>query len=72
MHVFLTSALVEGYWPAALPGLLTSEERTPGAHWIGGWVGPRTGLDNVKRRRILPLPGLELQPLSRPTHSQTL
>jgi hypothetical protein len=20
-------------------------ERTPGTHWIGGWVGPRAGLD---------------------------
>jgi hypothetical protein len=26
------------YAPAALP---------PGAHWIGHWVGPRTGLDDV-------------------------
>jgi hypothetical protein len=26
-------------------------------------VGPRTGLDNVEMRKILPLPGLELEPL---------
>jgi hypothetical protein len=32
--------------PAALP----SEERTPGTQWIGGCVGPRTGLDDVKKR----------------------
>jgi hypothetical protein len=22
----------------------------PDAHWIGGWVGPRTGLDAVVKR----------------------
>jgi hypothetical protein len=33
---------------------------------------PRTGLDDVKGRKILPLPGLELQPLSRSAHSQLL
>jgi hypothetical protein len=27
-------------------------ERAPGTHWIGGWVGPRTGLDAVKKRKI--------------------
>jgi hypothetical protein len=31
----------------------------PGTHWIGGWVGPGTGLDDVKRK-FLPLPGLEV------------
>jgi hypothetical protein len=24
---------------------LTPGERAPGTHWIGGWVGPRGGLD---------------------------
>jgi hypothetical protein len=28
-------------------------ERTPGTHWIGGWVGPRAGLDAEARRKIL-------------------
>jgi hypothetical protein len=32
-------------------------------HFIGSWVGPRTGLDNVKNRKIFPLPGLEIRPL---------
>jgi hypothetical protein len=31
--------------PAALP---------PVPHWIGGWVGPRVGLDAVEKRKILP------------------
>jgi hypothetical protein len=33
-------------------------------------VGPRTGQEDVERRKILPLPGLELRPLSRPARSQ--
>jgi hypothetical protein len=26
---------------------------TPGTHWIGGWVGPRAGLDAAENRNIL-------------------
>jgi hypothetical protein len=33
-----------------------------GIHWIGGWVDPRAGLNDVKKRRISPLPGLEPNP----------
>jgi hypothetical protein len=28
----------------------TPGERVPGAHWIGGLVDPRTGLDEVEKR----------------------
>jgi hypothetical protein len=31
----------------------TPRERTPGAHWTGGWVGPRVSLDTEARRKIL-------------------
>jgi hypothetical protein len=62
----LTWALVGGEWSASLAGRFTSEERAPGAHWIGGWVGPRTSLDDMKKRKFLPLPGLELRPLVHP------
>jgi len=24
-----------------------------GTHWVGGWVGPRAGLDAVAKRKIL-------------------
>jgi hypothetical protein len=34
--------------PAALP----PAKETPGTHWIGGWVGPRTVLDTVVKRKI--------------------
>jgi hypothetical protein len=35
-------------------------------------VDPRAGLDDVKKRQFLTLPGLEPQPLSRPARSQSL
>jgi hypothetical protein len=54
------------------PGPFTFGEGAPGTHWIGGWVGPRTGLDNVERITILPLPGLELRTLGHPARNQSL
>jgi hypothetical protein len=71
-HVFLSSALDGGEWLASLPSRFTPGERAPGTHWIGDWVGPRTGLDDVERRKILPLPGLKLLPLGLLARSQSL
>jgi hypothetical protein len=35
-------------------------ETTPGTHWIGRWVGLRTGQDNEATVKIpLPLPGID-------------
>jgi hypothetical protein len=31
----------------------TPKERTPGTHWIGGWLGLRAGLDTDARGKIL-------------------
>jgi hypothetical protein len=42
-----TSALEGGECSASRPGRFNSRERTPGTHWIGGWVGPRVVLDAV-------------------------
>jgi hypothetical protein len=70
IHVFLTSALV-GCWSASRPGRFTLGERAPGTHWIGGWMGPRTGLD-VQKKTLLTLPGLELRPLGLPAPTQSL
>jgi hypothetical protein len=72
IHIFLTSALVGGEWSASLHGSFTTGERAPGTHWIGGWVDPRAGLDDVEKRTFLTLPGLELLPLGRPARSQSL
>jgi hypothetical protein len=30
-----------------------SEEINPGTHWIGGWVGPTVGLDNMEKRKLI-------------------
>jgi hypothetical protein len=35
-------------------------------------VGPRTDLDDVERRKLLALPGLEFRLLDRPARSQSL
>jgi hypothetical protein len=40
----LNLALCGGEWPG---------ERAPGTHWMGGWVGPRVGLDAAEKRKIL-------------------
>jgi hypothetical protein len=48
----LTSALDGGDWPASRPGRTTPRERSPGAHWIGGWVGPTAVLDAVVKTKI--------------------
>jgi hypothetical protein len=60
IHIFLISALVGGEWSASRPGHFTPGEKAPGTHYIGGWVGPRAGLDNVDKRKFFNLPGLEL------------
>jgi hypothetical protein len=72
IHIFLNSALAGGECSASIPGRFTPGERTLSTHWIGGWVDPRTGLDDVEKRKFVTLPGLELRPLGRPTRSQPL
>jgi hypothetical protein len=67
IRVFLTSALVRGQWSASRPGRFNPRERGPGTHWIGGWVGPRAGLDDVEKSKFLTLPGLESPTLKQKT-----
>jgi hypothetical protein len=71
-HTFLTSAVAGGEWTASRTGRFTTRERAPGTHCIGAWVDPRSGLEDVKKRKFLSLPGLELRPLGRPACSQSL
>jgi hypothetical protein len=47
-------------------------ETAPGTHWLGGWMDPRKGLDDMEKRKFLTLTGLELRLLGRPTCSQSL
>jgi hypothetical protein len=67
MHIVLTSALVGGEWLASRSCRFIPGERAPGTHYIRGWMDPRTGMDNVEKRKFLTLPGIELRPLGRPT-----
>jgi hypothetical protein len=55
-----------------MPRPLYPRENRSLYHWIRGGVGPRTGLDDVKNREFLPLPGLELRLLCRSARSQSL
>jgi hypothetical protein len=43
-HAFLTSALQQREWSASRPD--------SGTHCIGGWVGPKAGLDAVEKGKI--------------------
>jgi hypothetical protein len=43
------------------PRPIYSRGKAPVTHWIGGWVDPRAGLDDVKKRKFFTLPGLELR-----------
>jgi hypothetical protein len=49
MHIFLTSELVGGEWSASHPCRFTRRERIPSTHLMGGWVGPRDGLDAAEK-----------------------
>jgi hypothetical protein len=49
IHVFLTLAVVGGEWSASRLSPFTPGERAPSTHWIGGWVGPRTDLDDMEK-----------------------
>jgi hypothetical protein len=51
-RILSTSALDGCERSALRPGRFTPRERVPGTHWIGGWVGPRAGLDAVSKRKI--------------------
>jgi hypothetical protein len=72
IHVFLTSALVGGEWSGLRPGCFVSGEGASGTHWIGSWVDPRAGLDDVEKKKFFTIPGLEPRLLRRPARSQSL
>jgi hypothetical protein len=59
----LTSALVGGEWSSSRSVRFTHGERAPGTHWIGSWVDPRAGLDDMEKRKFLTIQGLNSDPL---------
>jgi hypothetical protein len=67
-----TSALVGVQWSASSLGRFSPAERAPGTHWIGSFVDPRAGVDDMEECKFLTLPGLELRLLGRPVNSQSL
>jgi hypothetical protein len=50
----LTTALVAGEWSASRLGRFAFGEIATDTYWIGGWVGPRTGLVAVEKKKIMP------------------
>jgi hypothetical protein len=69
LHAFLTSALDGGEWSDPLPNLFIPGKALPVPPWIGGWVGPRAGLNTVaKRKKSLLCPYWESK-LGRPAHN---
>jgi hypothetical protein len=46
---FLTLTPVAGVWSALCHCHFTSGERGPGTHWMGGWLDPRAGLDDLEK-----------------------
>jgi hypothetical protein len=71
-NIFLNSALAGGVCSASCLGYFTPREKMPDTHRTGGLLGPRTGVDDRVKRKILPLLRLELWSLSRPALSQSL
>jgi hypothetical protein len=47
-----TSTLVGDEWSVSRPCRFTLRERSPVTYSIGGWVGPRDGLDAVEWRKM--------------------
>jgi hypothetical protein len=72
IHIFLSRHWLEVSGQLHAPASITSGEEALGAHWIGGWVDPRAGLDYMEKRTFLTLPGLELRPHGRLARRQSL
>jgi hypothetical protein len=62
-HVFITLVLDGGEWSASFSGHFTPKEKSPQFPFdmMGGWVGHRTVLDSVAKRRK-PVHCLKLDP----------
>jgi hypothetical protein len=49
IHIFLTSAVIGGEWSASRTGRFNPGEGATSTHWIGVWVDPRAGLDDLEK-----------------------
>jgi hypothetical protein len=52
LHSLLTSTLYGRQWSALRCGRFTIWVRAPGTHLVGGWLGPRAGLEVLENRNI--------------------
>jgi len=41
-----------GEWFSFMPQPLYYLGKTPSAHWVGGWVGPRASVGSFEKRKI--------------------
>jgi hypothetical protein len=64
LHAFLTSALDGGEWSVSRLDHFNRGEITPGSHCMGGWVGPRAGLNTAVAGRKISSPRRESSPIS--------
>jgi hypothetical protein len=50
------------------PHPLYTWRKIPGTHWIGGWVGPRAGVNTavVKRKNLIIVPAGDQTPVVKP------
>ena len=60
LHSVLHSTLDGSEWSAASSGRFTSRYRARGTHFIGGWVGPRAGVNFVEQGKYLHRPCRDL------------
>jgi hypothetical protein len=70
-HDFFISPLVGAEWADSLQGRFNLWERAIG--WVArGWVGPRAGLDDMKKWIFLTLLRFELRPFGRQARNLSL
>jgi hypothetical protein len=68
LHSFLILALDGGEWSISCPGHITCVGRKgPYTHQMGGWVGPRAGVNGFEKGNSLGLTGIctpDVQPIA--------
>jgi hypothetical protein len=67
---FLDLGTIRGEWSALRPGCFTLGETDPGSYWVGGWMDPWSGLDDMEKLTFLTLQALELRSVGRPAGCQ--
>jgi hypothetical protein len=71
-YVFLTLALVRGKCSTSISGRFTAAEAASITRWIGDWLGPKAGFEDVEKKEFWSLPLLKICPLGRKVPIQTL